>query len=105
MARENIAKNLCDQLLLFAGTPEAVKHRFDLVVANLAFGIFQKTAPAVANLAAHHLIVSGVTTDQAELVRDLFVNLPEPPGLLGLAQIRHDNGWACMKFSRRNQLS
>lgn len=105
MARENITKNLSDRLLLFAGTPEAVKQRFDLVVANLAFGIFQRTAPAVANLAERQLIVSGFTTDQAEIIRDLFLTLPEHPGALALAQTREDNGWVCMKFSRRNQLS
>jgi ribosomal protein L11 methyltransferase len=104
MALENVAKNLSEPLPLFAGPPQAIKRPFDLVVANLAYGVFQDAAAEVARLAARELIVSGITVDQAPFVQKLFEQTGPPSSRLDLAEQREDNGWACLRFKRRNRI-
>jgi len=100
MARENLLKNRAGRVRLAAATAAAVNTRFDLVLANLAFGIFQIAAAEIAPLATHSLIISGFTTDQAPVLVDLFATHGLQP-----AQRWEANGWVCLRLTPVNRLS
>jgi ribosomal protein L11 methyltransferase len=72
MARENFDRNAAARVRHLAATAAALKPPFDLVLANLALGIFQEAAGGIALLAGRNLVISGFTTDQAPLLSGLF---------------------------------
>jgi len=100
MARENLLRNQASRVWLAAGTASALKARFDLVVANLAFGIFQQAATEVARLSRKDLVISGFTSDQASQLAELFA-------AEGFRQTRRWdlNGWVCLRLTSANRLS
>jgi len=100
MARENLLKNRAGRVCLAAATAAAVNARFDLVLANLSFGIFQIAAAEIAPLVTHNLIISGFTTDQAPVLADLFATHGLQP-----AQRWEANGWVCLRLTPVNRLS
>jgi ribosomal protein L11 methylase PrmA len=100
MARENLLKNRAGRVWLVAATAGALKTRFDLVLANLAFGIFQLAVDEIAPLAARDLIISGFTSDQAPVLADIFATH-------GLREVDRweANGWVCLRLSPADRLS
>jgi len=97
MAQENLARNQAEGIWLATATPGALNYRFGLVIANLAFGIFQQTAADLARLAMTDLVISGFTSEQAGLLADLFL-------AFGFRENgRWDlNGWTCLRLARIN---
>lgn len=100
MAGENFLKNEAGRISLAAATAEALKLRFDLVLANLAFGIFQLAAGEVARLAGRNLVISGFTTDQERVVADIF-----DAHHLKTAGRWELNGWVCLRLIPVDRLS
>lgn len=94
MASENLLRNGAGGVCLAAATAAALKTRFDLVLANLAFGIFQLATGEVASLVDRNLVISGFTTDQELVVADMF-------GARGLrpAGRWEANGWVCLRLT------
>jgi len=100
MARENLGKNNVGGVWLAAGTAAALKTRFDLVVANLAFGIFQLAAGEIAPLAKRNLVISGFTNEQAPVLADLFTAHG-----FQTADRWESNGWVCLRLTPADRLS
>ena len=96
MAKENMLRNHCSEIRLAAGPPTALRGPFDLVVANLAYGIFQQVAADITALTGSRLILSGFTVDQESLVTDLFLKTAP----FHVERRREANGWACLQLAR-----
>ncbi len=100
MARENLFKNAADDVALVGATAAGLKPRFDLVLANLAFGIFQFAAGEVARLAGRNLVISGFTTDQEPVLAEMFATHG-----LDTADRWEANGWVCLRLTPADRLS
>ena len=100
MARENLLRNHLGHVELAAATAAALRVRFDLVLANLAFGIFQLAAGEIARLASRNLIISGFTGDQASVLADLFATHGLQP-----VESWEANGWVSLRLTPMNRLS
>ncbi len=100
MARENLHKNGVGSVRLAAATAGALKTRFDLVLANLAFGIFQLAAGEIAFLTDRNLVISGFTADQAPILADIFAIHGLHP-----AERWEANGWVSLRLTPANRLS
>lgn len=100
MARENLFNNRAHSVWLAAATAAALRARFDLVLANLAFGIFQSAAGEIARLAARHLVISGFTIDQEPILVDVFKSNGLQP-----VDRWEANGWVCLRLTPADRLS
>ncbi len=93
-ARENVHRNaLSRRVRLLAGGVEAVRGRFDLVVANLTEPILRTLAPSLKALARGTLILSGFTQEQMPAVEERFAEDATVARHLDL------RGWAALQFA------
>ncbi len=95
MARENLERNALPGIHLVTGGVEAIRGRFELVVANLTLPIFRQVASGLISLIGRDLIVSGFTHQQGSAVRQLF----EPRGV-GLQAQWELRDWHCYRLRR-----
>jgi len=100
MARENLLRNSVGGVELAAATAGALKTRFDLVLANLAYGIFQLASGEIAPLAGRNLVISGFTVDQESVLADVFGNHRLRP-----VDRWEANGWVCLRLTPVDRLS
>jgi ribosomal protein L11 methyltransferase len=91
-ARENIIRNGNPEILLFTGAIGALHDSFDLVVANLTCNLLRSLSSNILRVTERDLILSGFTTDQADLVLDGFGS-----AFSTSVEQRWDlNGWTCL---------
>jgi ribosomal protein L11 methyltransferase len=95
LARENLRRNAASGVLVLAGGCDAVRARFDLVVANLLADALVSEAAGLASrvAAGGRLIASGLLDSQAGAVRDAY------PGFR-LAGERTDERWCTLDLVR-----
>jgi ribosomal protein L11 methylase PrmA len=88
----NLTRNQLSSVQLFAGEITSVRRRFDLVVANLTLGLFERLAEALLERCENHLILSGLLRDQTSGVIDLFGHHSSlvPVGMW------QENDWICL---------
>lgn len=94
VARATLARNGASAVILLAGTLDAIRGRYDLVLANLLADTLAAEAPA---LRAHTapggtLIASGILAQQAAAVAAAFAPWP-------LASVRTDGPWRTLRFA------
>jgi ribosomal protein L11 methyltransferase len=94
VARATLARNGASAVVLLAGTLDAIRGHYDLVLANLLAGTLVAEAPA---LRAHtapggSLIASGILEQQADAVAAAFAPWP-------VASVRADGPWRTLRFT------
>jgi ribosomal protein L11 methyltransferase len=95
LARENLARNDAAGVLLLVGRPDAVRGRFDLVVANLLADALVVEAPALTAAVAPggRLVVSGLLDVQVAVVLAAY------PGW-SVAAERAGDAWRTLRLVR-----
>jgi ribosomal protein L11 methyltransferase len=95
LARANLDRNGAARALLFAGRAEALRARFDLVVANLFADALVAGAPALTAAVSPRgrLVLSGLLTGQTEAVCSAY---PE----WWVTAERASDGWRTLRLAR-----
>jgi ribosomal protein L11 methyltransferase len=100
MARENMERNhVSDRVRIRKGTIGVIRKRFDAVVANIDFKVLKKMRwPLVRHLTrGGWLILSGILEGESEGLCRRY----RETGRLHLAEITHEDEWACITFRKR----
>lgn len=97
VARSTLDRNAASHVGLLAGTARAIRHRFDLVLANLLADTIVAEAGALVAVVAPRgrLVLSGILTTQAATVRAAF------PGWQ-LANTRTADDWTTLTLTPPN---
>jgi len=101
MCQENFRRNALEDINLVVASPDAIRGRFDLILANLTEPIFRQVSGELARLGSQ-LVVSGFTEEQAHLVIEYFnAHGLQPTGRW------ESGGWCCLRLgkSRKTGLS
>ena len=90
-AVKSFTTNQASNIDYFVGSASALDSQFDVVVANLTANIHRSVSKDLIRLSKRHLILSGITVEQAEFTLDGFRN-----STLRVVETSEENGWMAL---------